>query len=300
MRENEKIIRELKRVVKNAPEVELGKFIHYITSFVNGAYGTDDEIVRTLEDYNELLADKNGVYTVLQYEKEWYTGDRNKRFDFSKENEQIAYNRYITCADERGYKFLNLEERLTLNDFNSRNFGELIVDMEESATVINHSSVFWYEPLYRHMQVYVVARIQDKYVAMHRNIVENGFTENLSGEELFYYVSEGLSVEFPDLNGKQALAKSVFDEWIVIVFDFEGSPQVVDYADKVFLGVYTRPNVNEIEIYNPNQAIEIFHEWMQKSNLVLDFDKRTVFDDGTVSFEKYKDVRKCLQIDLKD
>ena len=276
MKSNERLIEALNRAIKNKPDVEIGKFIRYITSVSDLAYMTDEDIARQIEDYNELAEDDIKFWNYefkpveINYLDEalFSFGDSpsEKFYDFTKENEQIAYERYKEKTE--GRKYFELTERLDCSDFLKR-FYTFYVDPDDykGITVINHRDDFLenFPDAYRHMNAYVVGRKGNRYVALHEYTVKNPCFG-----ELFDSVAFGF--------------RDGFDEIFAIAIDWMESPRFTDYTNHIMYGVCTRPALNEVEIYNTNQTIEIFHEWMQKSNKIIDGWDGVIYDDGTVDF----------------
>ena len=78
MKSNERLIEALNRAIKNKPDVEVGKFIRYITSVSDLAYMTDEDIARQIEDYNELAEEyiDNPNYEFMPVEIKHYDATR--------------------------------------------------------------------------------------------------------------------------------------------------------------------------------------------------------------------------------
>lgn len=276
MNANERLLVALNKAIEIKPDVEIGKFLRYITSCSDLAYMTDDDIAVLVENYNHMSKEFSSHWnytfdsTDINFLDEAYNSksDFKWQFDFSKENEQIAYERYKKRID--GKIFFNFEERLSLRDFLTR-FNLMYVDAKgySGITVINHRDSFLNDfPVeYRHMNAYVIGRRGSKYIAMHKYAVKNPcFGELL--DSITFGMSEG------------------FDEVFSIAIDWNESPRFTDYTEHIMYGVSYRPVKNEMEIYTDNQTIEIFHELMQKANKITtdwDFNGNGVlYTDGTV------------------
>lgn len=134
----------------------------------------------------------------------------------------------------------------------------------KDVTVINHRDNFLNSfPIeYRHMNAYVVGRKGDKYIARHAYAVKNPCFGELQEVVSFGFCEE-------------------FDECFAIAIDWMESPRFTDYTKHIMYGVCTRPNKKQIEIYDDNQTIEIFHELMQRSNIIESTWDGVIYDDGT-------------------
>lgn len=280
MKANERLMTALNRAIKNNPNVEIGKFIRYVSSVSDLAYMTDEDIARQIEDYNRLAEQYDHYDYVFQPSDMSYIWDSSndngyleeKLYDFTKENEQTAYDRYKEKV--AGRIFLNFEERLDCSEFLKRFTLEFAdADDFKGITVINHRDNFLdvFPMAYRHMNAYTIGRKGDKYVAMHRYAVKNPCFGELFGEIAFGYCKD-------------------FDECFSIAIDWCESPRFTDYTNHIMYGVATRATKNEVEIYNQNQTIEIFHELMQKSNKIMSTWDGVIYDDGTVEWESWKSL----------
>lgn len=278
MRDNERLLAALKKAVENKPDIELGKFIRYITSVSDLTYMSDEDISVLVEDYNSEAKEEMdaGVeHGLRMYEHSAteinYLGDFctesekiERMYDFTKENEQIAYERYKAETENR--IFCPQEERLDGSDFLKR-FELLFADANDfkNITVINHRDNFLnvFPDAYRHMNAYVVGKKGDKYIAKHAYAGKNTCFGELLGNITFGFCRE-------------------FDECFSVAIDWMESPRFTDYTKRIMYGVYTRPEKDEIEIYDNNQSIEIFHELMQKSNQIVSDWDGVIYDDGTI------------------
>ena len=135
----------LNKAIENKPEVEIGKFIRFISSVSDLAYMSDKDIATQVEYYNEMAEEypESRNYEFEATDVNYYDRYRgnNLGYAFTKENEQIAYNRYK--AKTAGKVFFNLEERLDCSDFLKR-FSLLFVGADDfkGITVINHRDNF--------------------------------------------------------------------------------------------------------------------------------------------------------------
>ena len=269
---NKRLIAALNKAIENKPDIEIGKFIRFISSVSDLAYMSDKDIATQVEYYNEMAEEypESWNYEFEATDVNYFDRYRSRNnlgcalCLFTKENEQIAYDRYK--AKTAGKVFFNLEERLDCSDFLKR-FSLLFVDADyfKGITVINHCDNFLddFPEEYRHMNAYTIGKKGDKYVAMHRYAVKNPCFGELFADIAFKYSKE-------------------FDECFSIAIDWWESPRFTDYTNHIMYGVCYRPAKKEVEIYNQNQTIEIFHELMQKSNKIVSTWKGVIYDDGTV------------------
>ena len=277
MKSNERLMTALRKAMELKPDVEIGKFLRYIASCSDLAYMSDDDISMQIENYNhmnEKYRPFDGDYekdaTDINYLDKAINNDSefSKLYNFSKENEQIAYDRYK--AETKGRVYFSLEERLDLSDFLNRFSLEFVkADDYKGINVINHRDNFldMLPIAYRHMNAYVIGRKGGKYIAMHKYAVKIPCFG-----ELFACVTFGMIEDF--------------DEIFSIAIDWDESPRFTDYTKHIMYGVSYRPDKSEMEIYNEHQTIEIFHELMQKSNrLTTNWDfggNGILYDDGTI------------------
>lgn len=274
MKANERLIAALNKAIENRPDIELGKFIRYMTSGADFAYMSDIDISEQIEGYNRLCESfgtrrynyQFDARDIHYYDEALLTeSEFHKLYDFTKENEQIAYDRYK--AEMRGRVFFSLEEKLDLCDFLKR-FSLVFVEADDykGISVINHRDNFLntLPSDYKHMKAYTICRKGDKYVAMHKYAVKLPcFGEMLD------------CITFDFCSG--------FDECFSIAIDWAESPRFTEYTKHIWYGVAYRPAKKEIEIYNTNQTIEIFHELIQKSNKVINERREVIYDDGTMA-----------------
>lgn len=272
VKDNEALIEELKRAVNNNPDISLGKFIRYISSVSNLAYMTDGDIARQVEFYNRLAEEYDDYDYVFEasdinyYDRVFFADcpTEKKLYDFTKENEQVAYDRYKVKT--KGRIFFCFEERLDCCDFLKR-FTLSFVEAEDfkGITVINHCDNLLddFPAEYRHMNAYTVGRKGNKYVAMHRYVVKNPCFGELFEQTAFSCNKE-------------------FDECFSVVIDWCESPRFTDYTEHIMYGLRVWNAGDKIEIYNQYQTVEIFHELMQKSNKIISTWDGVIYDDGTV------------------
>ena len=273
MKSNERLIAALERAIALNPDAELGKFMRYMASVSDLAYMSDDDISEQMEDYNyfrEKYGSEHYSYkfnaTDIHYDDRALLNksDFHKLYGFTKENEQIAYERYKESI--KGRVFFPLEERLSLDDFLKRfTLRYVEADDYKEFTVINHRDHFLNEhPVeYKHMHAYTVGKKGDKYVAAHKYAVK------------FPCFGELLDcITFGFCEG--------FDECFSIAIDWMESPRFTDYTKHIWYGVAYRPDKREMEIYNTHQTIEMFHDLMQKANKITSTWQGVIYDDGTV------------------
>ena len=286
MKDNVRVVEALKKAIEINPDVKIGQFMNYIMTVDDPAYMEDGDIAEHLEEYNKDAVDENlARWNNYQFDP----GDTNvfemiwsdtcdKYYVFSKENEQIAYERYRKRKEQM--VSFELEERLDCSEFLKR--FELMFDKPEAykgITLINHCSEFR-DPLrtdYRHMMAYVVGKKGDKYVAYHAYVVKNPCFGELFGDATVHLGAEGCIGK----EGKYIRADAVFDEWFSMPIDWYENPRFVDYTRHIMYGAYVRPEKREIEIFSPDQSVEIFHEMMQKSNKIVSDWDGVLYDDGT-------------------
>ena len=275
MKANERLMAALNKAMENKPNIEIGKFIRFISSISDLAYMTDEDIALQIEEYNESAEeDPEGWYyefeaADINYYSS-YCSRKDGLYKFTKENEQIAYDRYKTKVE--GHVFCELEERLDCSDFLKR-FSLLFVGADDfkGITVINHRDNFLdgFPSEYSHMNAYTIGKKGDKYVAMHRYAVKNPCFGELFDDIAFAYSKD-------------------FDECFSIAIDWCESPRFTDYTNHIMYGLCTRPGKKEVEIYSENQTIEIFHELMQTSNKIISTWDGVIYDDGTVEWDGLK------------
>ena len=288
MKSNERLIEALEEIIEINPDIEIGKYIRYVSSVSDLAYMTDDDIYRQIKNQIEIhdfyikhQIDPN-EYNYLD-EAWWSICDENpekKLYSFSKENEQIAYERYKKKVEDR--IFFELEERIDACEFLKR-FQLFYVEPEDfkGITVINHCYKFWNDfPLaYRHMNLYGVARKGDKYLAFHSYACKNPCFG-----ELFASATTGIGIPVngDSLHVTEVGGWNTFDEYFAVVIDWSESPRFTDYINHIQYGVLSRPGKKEIEVYDADQTIEIFHELMQKSNKITSTWEGVLYDDGSL------------------
>ena len=275
MKTNERLIVALKKTVEKCPEVELVKFMRYIGTIEDFAYMTDDDMAIQIEHYNKLFgfSKQKGLFDYQAKPNDAFYIDellyiKNCNFyDFTKENEKIAYERYKTGT--QGKVFFELVEKVNMSDFLKR-FELEYVDTDDYAdiTVINHKDTFLnIMPMaYKHMNGYVVARKGEKYIAKHVYLVKFP----CFGQLMDYVMQQ---------------CKEEYDECLVIAIDWYESPRFTNYTRRIMYGMEYRKKDKVVEIYNDHQTIEKFHEFFQRANkIVSDWDD-VVFDDGTCDLE---------------
>ena len=273
MRDNEKLIEALENAVENCPEVELVKFIRYIGSIDDMSYLSDSEIAEMIEYHNQRAKDTCDLYDYIFNPNEMNSFEIplsdtvEGKYSFTKENEQIAYERYETATF--GRNFFDLVEKVNMKDFLERfNLEFVNADEYREITVINHKDNFLnrFPMAYRHMNGYVVARKGDQYIAKHVYLVKNP----CFGELMDYAMQH---------------CKDEYDECLVIVIDWDQSPRFVDYTRHIMYGLEYRKNEKVVEIYNDHQTIEKFHTFFQQANKIVSDWKGVLYDDGSCGLE---------------
>lgn len=271
MKTNERFISALNKAIEICPEVELVKLIRYLSSVDEMAYLTDEDIATQLEHYNKMaetctiksLYDYNIKPDDVLYMDRFLCVDDCKYYDFSKENENIAYERYRKRTEGR---FLgDLVEIVNMKDFLER-FQLEYVEAEEYSdiTVINHRDTFLnvFPMAYRQMNGYIVGRKGDKYIAKHVYLVKNP----CFGELMDYAMKQ---------------CQDEYDECLVITIDWCESPRFTDYTRHIMYGMEYKKNEKVLEIYNEHQTIEKFHAFFQKANKIISNWEGIVYDDKT-------------------
>lgn len=273
MERNKRLIAALNRAIEICPDVELVKFMHYMTSIDNPAYMTDDDLAFQIENYNELAEADKDLHPYhrepndVSYFDRLLGGFDSTFYDFTKENEEIAYQRYKKYTD--GKVFVDLTETVNMKDFLER-FTLIYAQSEDykDITVVNHRDEF-VDCLcrdYRHMIGYVVARKGDKYIAKHIYLVK----VPCFGELMSYVMQQ---------------CKSEYDECLAIAIDWEESPRFTDYTRHILYGLEYNRNTKVVEIFNENRTIEKFHEFFQKANKIISNWDGVLYDDGTCDLE---------------
>ena len=59
------------------------------------------------------------------------------------------------------------------------------------------------------------------------------------------------------------------DEYYTLVFDSESSVRSLVYPSKAYFGMAVRPDRKEYEIYEPSQAVDVFHELFVKCDEII-------------------------------
>lgn len=271
MKSNERLIAALNKAIKIKPDIEIGKYIRYMASVSDLAYMSDDDIARQIEQNNKM-AEKYSIEryftfkaTDINYSDKSKFGNypEEKLHDFTKENEEIAYERYKEKM--KGRVIFDLNEKLDMSDF-LRRFTLSYVEADEykGITVLNHKNGFLdsFPMEYRHMNGYMVARKGDKYIAKHVYLVKIPCFGELM-EYVMHY------------------CKREYDECLVIALDWCESPRFTDYTNHIMYGLSYNRDEEIVEIFNEHQTIEIFHEFMQKANKIISEWKGVLYDDGT-------------------
>lgn len=265
--QNRRVLKALETAIELCPNIEIGKFFRYITSYDELGFLEDKDIAIHIEYYNRMASDPNfGSFykyqcaaTDYDYTDYYFIYDDHpfieQCYSFTKENEQIAYERYQQHRE--GHIYCPLEERLDCSDFLKR-FSIYYVDADDykGTLVINHKSDFLncFPPAYRHMNAYTIYKKEEQYTAHHRYVVKNPCFGEM----------------FVETCGLDRFQKG---EILSIAIDWVESPRFTDYTRHIMYGVIYRPEQNEIEIYDTDQAVTLFHDWMQKcTEFIIDWD----------------------------
>lgn len=268
MRDNERLLAALNKAVEICPEMEIIKFMRYLGSIDDMSYLPDSEMAEMVECYNQRAKDTSGFYDYkvepneMLYLEMIFLNAVEEKYNFTKENEQIAYERYKTYSE--GRVFFDLVEKVNMKDFLERFELEFVHAYNYSdITVINHKDNFLniFPMAYRHMNGYVVARKADKYIAKHVYLVKNPCFGELMDYAMRY-------------------CKDDYDECLVIAIDWCESPRFTDYTRHIMYGLEYREKEKVVEIYNDHQTIEKFHEFFQKANKIVSDWDGVLYDDG--------------------
>lgn len=308
---------ELERAVNNNPQFHITRVMHNISKV--DEYMPDEEAAYVLNKIVESSREDENIFFSAEFWDGMYRAYENSDLNLlTKEHEQIAYDKF---KKRQEYTLdILLEERLSLYEFllrfpsiygpysklqacpSEEELAEdaqyehsiyklyeddlLELEHDKKYTIINHSSkLLWEYGKLRHMDYYLAGRIGDKYITIH------GYAAKIPDfQELFKAVTINLYFGSWDESNN---ASSIFDEWISLVFDSYESPRAVAYTDRVLYGALVRPDKMEIEVYNQDQATEIFHEWMQKSSIIIDDWNGVLYDDGTA--EVFENVKNHLK-----
>lgn len=317
MADSNNLLCELERVVDKNPQFHITRVMHNISKV--DEYMPDDEAAYVLKKLVDSYSEDENMFSSAEFWDGMYRAYENSDLNLlTKEHEQIAYDKFKK-RQEYTVSIL-LEERLSLYEFMLRfpsSYGpysklqacptkeELAEDaqyehsiyklyeddlneleQDKKYTIINHSSKFlWEYGKLRHMDYYLAGRVGDKYITI------IGYAAKIPDfQELFKSVT--LDLYFGSWDERNR-AGSIFDEWISLVFDSNETPRAVAYTDRILYGALVRPEKMEIEVYNQDQATEIFHEWMQKSNIIIDNWNGVLYDDGTA--EVFEDVKNYIK-----
>ena len=297
MYDNKRLLKVLSGVVSKYPDIELGKFLRYATSNDELAFLSDKDIADSIEkNFMENLSFEFNETDCLYEDKDSHIGNNEpvgveRLYCFTKENEQIAYERYKLKNKNR--KFFDLKETVTYCEFLKnlspyewfdRDWDEFN-DFYKAYKVINHCCKFWGEfPLkYSWVPFMCILRLGNKYIA---------FTTAESRDVGVGWFFEALTLDL-DLGMRSSHLKDIdlplfrfpfyyFDEYFAVPLDWcSRFPRFTNYTNIIQYGVRTIPAKKEIEIFNPDQTIEIFHELMQKVSKIIDVWAGVVYDDGS-------------------
>ena len=259
------VLKSIEKVLELDKDVRLGLYLSYVTSADDLNYITDEEFKRLVDDDIRL--------PTMHHEVGLNPGDKNidcfapKTYSLTKENERIAYERYKASKD----LYFPPTEKLSWYDFLQR-FPDVYNNMcgysEEDFdgwSVINHVTQFYGDLPHRYVPMWVVARKGDKYTCLVTNSykIPDAF-------ELFEFIRCRHCLHYSRIiNQKQESLMLETDEYYALVFDYESSVRSLVYPSKVYFGMAVRPDKKEYEIYEPIQAVEVFHEMFVKCDEII-------------------------------
>lgn len=253
------ILELLKKEFELENDVSFGAYVAYVTSIDDLAHISDEELKRLIDWDAGLHAGK--CYSKAAPKSCNRALYRYEYRQLTRPKEQIAYERYK--AKVEGKIFFQLEEVLYYHDFLERFTDEYnnheYLKYEHGVMAINHNSDFYDIIPYRYIPMYVCARKGDDYTFILTNS-----RKIPDAYELFTFISGGDCLYCTDrTNGKQS-EQIEADEWFALVFAAEGGCRPIFYYKWAHFGMSVRPDKKEVEFYNANQAIEIFHELFGK------------------------------------
>lgn len=248
-------------------DVRFGRYISFITSIDDIDFISDDDILKLLDDalclrlksnWNEVTPDSGNC----EFDDDVY-------HHLTRRKEEIAYDRYKSRI--QGKTFFQFSELLLYTEFIERFdkvYGSLnFTEYEQSLIVLNHNHDFYDTIPHRYVAMYVCARLGDSYTF----IITHSY-KIPDMEELFDFIIRGCCLDYSCyITGIKTQSDRVkADEWFVLVFDSSSNCRATSYCKFVHYGVSVRPASHEIEIYERNQAIEIFHKLFNKCNIFID------------------------------
>lgn len=259
------ILELLKKEFEREGDVSFGRYVSYVTSIDDLTYMSDENVKKLLEKDIRVRSGKRwGKLTPDSSNCEF---SEDEHHQLTRQKEQIAYERYK--AKVKGKLFFQLEEVLPYSEFLGR-FNNIYcrqedLDCRRDITVINHNSDFYDDVPHRYVPMYVCARKGNDYT-----FIDTNSNKIPDAYELFTFVSSGECLYCSRKWGKLPSKRIEADEWFALVFDSEGNVRARSYYKWAHFGMAVRPDKKEVEFYDANQAIEIFHELFGKCKTFID------------------------------
>ncbi len=259
------ILDSLRKEFEAEKEVSFGAYVAYVTSVDDLAYMPDEEVKRLIDWDIKVHAGKR-YGRIVPGSCNWEFSE-NQNYQLTRQKEQTAYERYK--AKIKGKIFFQLEEVLYYHDFLERftdgynNHGYL--KYEQGVMAINHNSDFYDIIPHRYVPMYVCARKGNDYI-----FIDTNSNKIPDAYELFTFVSSGECLYCSRKWGKLPSKRIEADEWFALVFDAEEICRARSYYKWAHFGMAVRPDKKEVEFYDANQAIEIFHELFGKCKTFID------------------------------
>lgn len=260
------VLESLKKEFELDKDVSFGSYVTYVTSIDDLAYMPDEEVKWLIDENVSLFMGRQyGKIVPGSCNWELYT---DRFHQLTREKEQIAYERYKTIVKDK--IFFQLEEMLYFHDFLERftdgYHNHQYLKYEQGIMAINHNSNFYDVIPYRYVPMYVCARKGNDYT-----FIETNSLKIPDAYELFTFVSSGYCLHYCFTNGMRQESVDVeADEWFALVFNTEGNCRATSYYKWVHFGMAVRPDKKEVEFYDANQAIRIFHELFGKCKKFFD------------------------------
>lgn len=262
------ILESLRKEFEAEKEVSFGAYVAYVTSIDDLAYMSDGEVKRLIDQDIKVHAGKR-YGRIVPGSCNWEFSE-NQYHQLTRQKEQTAYERYK--AKIKGKIFFQLEEVLYYLDFldrftdgyNNREYLKYL----SGIMAINHNPDFYDIIPHRYVPMYVCARKGNDYTFIDTNSLKIP-----DAYELFTFVSDGDCLHYTydrEEDMRQMSAHVEADEWFALVFDSEGNVRARSYYKWAHFGMAVRPGKKEVEFYDANQAIEIFHELFGKCKTFID------------------------------
>ena len=263
------VLKSIEKVLEMDEDVRLGLYISYVTSVDDLEYISDEEFKRIV-DHDIKVSTMHTMFKIKPNDEnvDIYAHELH---ELTKENEREAYERYRLSAKSRKLHF-PITERLSWYEFLCR-LPDVYNSMHgldepdfDGWSVINHVTSFYVHLPQRYVPMWVVARKGDKYTCMITN--SHKIPDAI---ELFEFITTGWCLHYSKITDQgQRSFKVDADEWFAIVFDKEGLIRPQCYPQLVYFGFAVRPDKKEYEIYEPCEAIEVFHELFGKCSEIID------------------------------